>query len=633
MRTMRRCILVLSMGITVASAAPALGQRESAITETPEGLVLVQKDVGGDRWSVGFDPVTGTVTGNVFFANGSPPEFLWCTKLSGDADTLHLGCSAMGPCLQGPCADQWKPVSEVALPTSFFAVPGGSGPPPALDVTTYHFDNARTGLNPRETALTTTNVASSTFGKIGFLDVDGRVNAQPLYASGLSIAGATHDVVYAVTEHGSAYAFDADTGAQLWKVSALGAAETPSDDHNCGQISPEIGITDTPVIDRSRGPTGAIYFVAMSKDSSGSYHQRLHALDIATGAELFGGPKEVEATYPGDGDNSSNGRVVFDPGQYAERAGLLMTNGVIYTSYTSHCDQRPYTGWLIAYDASTLAQTSVLNLTPHGSEGSIWMSGTALAADMEGNIYFLDANGTFDTDLNTNGFPSHGDFGNAFLKVSTSGGLRVADYFATFDTVKQSDADLDLGSGGALVLPDLTDAAGQVRRLAVGAGKDAKIYVVDRTNMGKFDPNTNNIHQEIDGALSAGVFAMPAYFNGTVYYGAVGDHIKAFPITNAMLATSPASATATSFVYPGATPAISANGTTNGIVWAVENGASAAVLHAFDAADLSRELYNSAQAAARDGFGPGNKFIAPMIVNGKVFVGTTDGVAIFGLLH
>lgn len=516
---------------------------------------------------------------------------------------------------------------------------GGGGTPPqnsgspatAVDVVTYHNDTGRTGQNLNETVLTPGNVTAAAFGKIAFLAADGKVDAEPLYLSSLKIGGQSHNVVFAATEHASVYAFDADSGAQLWKVFLLAANETPSDDHGCGQISPEIGVTSTPVIDRGRGPNGVIYLVGMSKDPAGNYHQRLHALDLTSGAELFGGPVEIRATYPGSGANSSGGNVIFDPGQYAERAGLLLLGGALYTGWTSHCDQGPYTGWLIGYDAGTLAQTKVLNLTPNGSEGSIWMSGGGLAADSSGNIYFLDANGTFDTTLNSNGFPANGDFGNAFLKITASGPLAVADYFASSNTVQESNADEDLGSGGAIVLPDLQDASGRVRHLALGAGKDARIYMADRDAMGKFDPAADHIYQEISGALAGEVFSTPAYFNQTVYYGAVGDHIKAFKIQNALLPQSPSSQTGSSFGYPGATPSVSANGTSNGIVWAVEN-ANPAVLHAYDASDLSHELYNSNQSGSRDNFGPGNKFITPTIANGKVFVGTGTGVAVFGLL-
>ena len=497
------------------------------------------------------------------------------------------------------------------------------------DVVTYHNDDARTGQNLNEVILTPSNVNSSSFGKLNFFSTDGKVDGQPLYLSSLNLASGTLDVLYVVTEHDSVYALDANAGTVLWQVSVLGMGETPSDDHGCSQITPEIGITSTPVIDRA---AGVIYVVGMSKNASGSYFQRLHALDLTSGAERFGGPVDIRASYPGTGDNTSGGNVIFDPKQYAERAGLLLLNGTIYTTWTSHCDFRPYTGWIIAYNASTLAQSSVLNLTPNGNEGSIWMSGTAPAADSANNIYFLDANGTFDTNLTAGGFPAQGDFGNAFLKVSTSSGLAVADYFATFDTVQKSSTDTDLGSGGALVLPDLTDGVGQTWHLAVGAGKDSNLYVVNRDNMGKFNPSANNIYQELAGALPGGVWSMPAYFNNAIYYGPVGSTLRAFSITNARLTTAPTSQTSTVFEYPGTTPSISANGTSNGIVWAHEN-TSPAVLHAYTAGDLTQELYNSSQAGARDQFGAGNKFITPTIANGKVYVGTTNGVAVFGLLH
>jgi hypothetical protein len=504
----------------------------------------------------------------------------------------------------------------------------GSG----VDVVTYHDDIARTGLNANETILTPSNVNAVKFGLLMNLPVDGKVDGQPLYLSNFTAGGKIRNVVYAVTEHDSVYAFDADTGTQIWKSSILGANETTSGDHGCSQITPEIGITSTPVIDRNAGPHGTVFVVGMSLDSSSAYHQRLHALDATTGAELQNSPTEIRATYPGTGANSSGGNVIFDPGQYAERVGLLLLNGVIYMGWTSHCDAPPYTGWLMGYSESTLAQTSILNLTPNGSEGSIWMAGTGLAADANGFIYFLDANGTFETTLNANGFPTKGDFGNGFLKVSTAGGtLAVADYFETDNTVAESAADQDLGSGGALVLPDLRDAAGTVHHLAVGAGKDQIIYVVDRDSMGKFNPlNNNALYEQINGAIG-GVWSMPAYFNNSVYYGAVSDTLKAFPITNARLATTASFKSANSFPYPGTTPAVSANGVTNGIVWAVENS-SPAVLHAYDPTTL-QELYNSNQAASsRDHFGNGNKFITPLVVNGKVYVGTPAGVAVFGLL-
>jgi hypothetical protein len=505
-------------------------------------------------------------------------------------------------------------------------------PSPTVDVATYHNDSGRTGQNTNEVVLTHTNVSSATFGKVGFFAVDGLVDAQPLYLSNVAVPGkGTHDVLYVVTEKDSVYAFDATTGDVLWQASALLAGETFSDNRGCDQVTPTIGITSTPVIDRSRGPHGAIYLVAMSKDASGNYHQRLHALDITTGTELFGGPTTIQASYPGTGPNSTGSNVVFDPGQYKERTGLLLLNGVIYTAWASHCDFNPYNGWIMGFNASALAMTSVLNVTPNGTEGAIWMSGGGLAADSSGNIYFLDGNGTFDASLNSSGFPSQGDFGNAFLKLSTTGGLAVADYFEMANQASENSTDQDLGSGGGLVMLDLTDSGGAVHHLAVGAGKDANIYVVNRDSMGKFSPAGGNAYQEIDGILSGSVFSIPAYFNNTIYFGPVGTSIKAFGITNAMLSTTPSSQTGVSFSYPGATPGISANGTANAILWAVENSGGAGVLHAYDAANLVTELYNSNQAGTRDHFSD-NKFITPTIANGKVYVGTPTGVVVFGLL-
>ena len=502
----------------------------------------------------------------------------------------------------------------------------------SVDVITYHYDNGRSGQNLNETTLTLANVNSTQFGKKGEFTVDGKVDAQPLYLSQVTIGGQKKNVLYVATEHGSVYAFDADsisgtTSTFLWKTTTLGSGETTSDNRGCGQVSPEIGITATPVIDRARN---AIYVVAMSKDVSGSYFQRLHALNLSTGAELFSGPQTITATYPGTGDNSSGGNVVFDPKQYKERPGLLQINGTIYTTWSSHCDIRPYTSWVMAFNADTLAPTSVLNLVPNGSEGGIWMAGTAPAADAAGNVFFIMGNGDFDTTLNASGFPANGNCGNCFVKLSTSGGLKLADYFTPHNTVAESNADQDFGSGGGILLMDLTDSGGTTRHLSVGAGKDALIYVVDRDAMGKFNASTDQIYQEISGQLGGSVFSMPAFFNGTVYYGAVGDALKAFPVASAKLASAPSSQSTHQFGYPGTTPSVSANGSANGIVWAIEN--SGAILFAYDAADLTRELYDSNQAAGNRDHFSGNKFITPVVVNGKLYVGTSTSVAVFGLL-
>ncbi|HEY6770413.1 MAG TPA: hypothetical protein VI386_37190, partial [Candidatus Sulfotelmatobacter sp.] len=504
----------------------------------------------------------------------------------------------------------------------------------AFDVATYQYDNTRAGVNPSETALTPANVNSTVFGKIGFYPVDGPIDGQPLYLSQVVIPSkGTHNIVYAVTEKDSVYAYEADHANILWQVSLLGAGETPSDDHGCpSQVSPDIGITSTPVIDRNMGPHGALYTVAMSKDSSGKYFQRVHALDLTTGAELFNGPTVVQASFPGTGQGSVGGNVIFDPGQYKERVGLLLSNGILYTMWASHCDYLPYTGWIIGYDASTLAQAQVLNITPNGAWGAVWMSGAAPAADLNGDIYFLDGNGTFDTTLDTNGFPIDHDFGNSFIRLSTTGTLQVADYFTMFNTADETAIDQDLGSGGAAVLVDVLDNSHNLHQLAIGAGKDKVIYIVDRVMMGKFNAATNNIYQEVTGALNHGVFSKPAYFNNTIYFGAVSDNIRAFQISNAFLSASSSSQSGGTYQYPGATPTISANGISNAIVWAVEDS-SPAVLHAYDATNLANELYNSNQASgSRDHFTTVDKFIVPIVTSGKVFVGTTSGIAVFGLL-
>jgi IPT/TIG domain len=505
------------------------------------------------------------------------------------------------------------------------------------NILTFHNDNMRTGQNLAETTLTPANVSVSKFGKLFSVAMDGKVDAEPLLVSSLNMPGVgSRNVAFSATEHDSLYAFDADKGTLYWQISLLKSGETSSDSRGCNQVVPEIGVTSTPVIDLTAGPHGTIYVVAMSKNSTGSYFQRLHAIDITTGAEQFGGPVDIAATYPGTGDNSGNGSVVFDPKQYKARPALLISNGIVYTSWGSHCDLRPYTGWTLGYDRLTLAQKSVLNFAPNGEGAAIWAgSGGGVSADSSGNLFFITANGTFDTVLNGSGFPSQGDFGNSFVRISPSGNaLVVADYWSMFNSVSESSADEDLGSGGILLLPDLADSTGTTRHLGVGAGKDRNLYLFDRDNMGKFDAvNNGTLYQEVPNALSGSEFSTPAWFNGTLYFGGVGDVLRAFKVTAAMLGSTATSASATTFAFPGTTPSVSANGLTNGIVWAVENSSNA-VLHAYDATDLVTELYNSNQAAGgRDNFGAGNKFMTPAVGNGKVYVGTPNGVAVFGELR
>jgi outer membrane protein assembly factor BamB len=492
-------------------------------------------------------------------------------------------------------------------------------------------------------------VNASHFGKLFTVPVDGKVDAEPLYVTDLKMPNhGTHNVVVAATEHDTVYVFDANNGTVYWHVSLLKPGEMPSDRRNCSQVIPEIGITATPVIDRHIGPNGTIYLVAMSKDGNGHYYQRLHALDLATGAETLRGPVDIHAQFPGTGDNTNGHDVVFAPEQHEDRAALLLSKGIVYTSWSSHCDIRPYTGWTIGYDQSTLKQTGVFDYAPNGSEAAIWASGGGTAADAQGNLYFSVGNGTFDTTLNAQGFPAKADYGNAFVRLTPEPGhppsqaLPVTDYWTMYNTVAESDKDVDLGSGG-LLLFDAKDAQGKLLHLGTGTGKDHNVYVFNQDAMGKFNPkNNSNIYQELPGALHGREFASPAIYGDTVYYGAVDDQVRAFKISDGKLQPQPTSVTKAVFPYPGTTPVVSADGSKDGIVWAYDNGASGhganhshvpAVLHAYNASNLAQELYNSNQAPnGRDQFGVGNKFIVPTVIDGHVYVGTTDSVVAFGLL-
>jgi hypothetical protein len=506
---------------------------------------------------------------------------------------------------------------------------GTAGVTFGTDVLTYHDDAMRSGQDLTESVLTPQNVNAASFGKLRVLAADGLVDAAPVIASGLTVGGSQRNVVYVASEHDSVYAYDADSGALLVNVSLLGAGETPSDNRGCSQVTPQIGITATPVIDRSAGPDGTLYVVAMSKDGSGHYYQRLHALDLVTLADRVP-PQTIQAVAAGNGPNSSGGMLAFDPGQYKERAALLLSGGQIYLAFASHCDITPYNGWIMAYDENSLAQTQVLQITPNGTDGAIWDTG-GMAADSGGNIYAAAGNGTFDTALDANGMPAQQDFGNAALKLSSTGGkLAVTDYFTPSNTVSQSANDVDFGSGSVLLLVDQADSAGTMHHLLVAGGKDGTLYLLDRDHLGGFNAAADAVYQQI--AVGGGLYSAPVYFNGSVYVGDVNGTLKAYTFANARLPANPSSQTAGTFSYPGTSPAISAQGSANAILWAVQSApGSPAVLHAYDPADLGQEYYNSTQAAGgRDSFGNGNKFITPVIANGKVFVATPDGVAVFG---
>ena len=537
-----------------------------------------------------------------------------------------IGCSLF----LSSCGGDITPTGSVSSASSSSSVSSASSSgsssssgasPTSTDVLTYHNDSARTGQNLTETVLTPANVNSTTFGLKGILSADGLVDAAPLVVSNLSINGTAHNVVYVATENDSVYAYDADSLALLKQVSLLGSGETAASiTGGCNQVAPLMGITATPVIDRGNGPHGTLFVVAMSQDTNGNAIQRLHALDLVTLGDLTPAVS-IQASTAGSGANASNGMLTFDGRQYKERSALLLSGGLIYTTWASNCDINPYNGWIIAYSEASLAQARVLNLTPNGTQGAIWNTG-GLLDDGAGSLYGLLGNGTFDTQQ---------DYGNAAVRISTAGAtLTVADYFTPSNSVTESNGDVDFGSGSPMLLPTLTDASGTSRQLMFAAGKDGRIFLLDRTNLGSFNASVNQVYQLLSGALPGPMFSAPAYYNGVVYVGGVNAPLQAFALSNAQLPASATSKSATTFSYPGSFPSVSGNGTSNGIVWAVET-AGPAVLHAYNPANLAQEYYNSTQAGSRDSFGSGNKFITPVIANGHVFVGTPSGVAVFGL--
>jgi hypothetical protein len=505
--------------------------------------------------------------------------------------------------------------------------------PAQVNVLTFHNDNARTGQNLNETTLTPINVNTNTFGLLFSDTVDGQIYAQPLYMAAVAITNnGTHNVVFVATENDSVYAFDADNNAgsnaaPLWQASFIkpsaGVTTVPSGDVDSPNISPVIGITSTPVIDPS---TGTLYVEAKTKEVSGAntaYIHRLHALDLGSGAEKFGGPVVIQPEVPGTGlGNNGMGLVLFNGLRHLNRPALLLANGVVYVAYASHGDTPPYHGWVLGFNAQTLQPQGVFNTTPNGRLGGVWESGDGPATDDSSNIYVITGNGTFDG-------TTDGDYGDSYLKLTPSGtNLIVADYFTPYNQASLLSADTDVGSGGLVVLPDAVGSAAHPH-LAVGTGKDGIIHLVDRDNLGRFNSTNNDqIVQSI--ALPVGCMSTPAYFNNTLY-SVCNATLRAFSFSGGLLITTPSSVSSIKFPFPGGSPSISANGTSNGIVWMLQNSSSA-VLHALTAANLAVELYNSQQAGARDALGAAVKYAVPSVANGKVYAGTASALSVFGLI-
>ena len=508
--------------------------------------------------------------------------------------------------------------------------------PCAAQVLTAQYDTARTGATVRETTLTPGNVNFGRFGKVFSFKVDGDVYAQPLFLPKVEIPGkGIHNVIFIATEHNSVYAFDAggEPAEPLWQVNFLNASAgitaVPARDVACHFIAPEIGITPTPAIDLQ---SGTIYVLARTKENRGAlssdrYVQKLHALAVTTGAEKFGGPVEIKASVKGKGAGGSGGEVAFDALRELPRAALLIAGGQVYLTWGSSCDVGPYHGWVMAYDAHTLAQTAVFNTSPDAEESGIWQSDNGPAADEEGNVYVATGNGRFTAAAGGR------DYGDSLLKLAAVGGsFRLLDYFTPSDEKALNSQDADLGSGGPLLLPA---QAGDARRLVLIGGKDGSLYVLDRERLGKFQAGSSNAIQVIH--FGDGIYSAPAYWNGRVYLLASKDRLESFPIRQGKLAEKPDATGTQRFGNPGATPAISADGARNGIVWLIEskawNGADRpAVLHAYDAANVTRELWNSEQNPDRDRVGQTLRFTIPTVVNGRVYVDAKGRVDVYGLL-
>ena len=504
-------------------------------------------------------------------------------------------------------------------------------------VTTQRYGNERTGQNLKEYALNPTVLAThGAFGKLFSCAVDGPVYAQPLWVANLAIGGGTHNVVFVVTQHATVYAFDADAAPcrTYWKVSLLPSGETPvpaADTGEAGDVPGEFGITGTPVIDLTRG---TLYAVATSKAAGPSYWYRLHALNIATGGERAGSPAVTAATVSG---------VVFDPRYHMQRPGLLLANNTVYIAFGSHGDIQPYSGWLLGYDATTLTQNAAFNFAPHGVRSAVWMVGAGPAADSAGNVYLATANGTFDASSAT---APNDDYGDSMVKLAAAGGLTVSDYFTPSNQASLESADLDFGTSGVVLLADSLGSVAHPH-LAVGGDKEAKIFLVDRDNMGRYTAaGPDKIVQtlQINGmgnCITCGLFTTPSVWGNHLYVGAINDTLKSYSISNAAISLQPTSQSAETYGYPGTNPVISAAGTTGAVAWTVDTNANGtgttgssaagpAILRAYDATNLATRLWSN-NASGADAAGLAVKFAVPTVANGKVYLGCQAELTVYGL--
>ena len=641
------------------SATNAGGTGNATLTLTISSVALVTIIVSPQNAVIqdsGGSTTTQAYTATGYFSDGSSQN------LTSSVSWASTNTSVATVTPSGVATSASLPAGQSAGFTSITATSGSINGVSILSVTshtgngfagvfTQHNDISRTGQNLNETVLTPTVVGSTTtFGKLFTQPVDGFIYAQPLYVPNVTIPGnGTHNVVYVVTEGDSVYAFDADSNtggnsSPLWHASLIDTAHGATagettvnsvSDLNCTDLIPQVGITSTPVIDPS---ANVMYVVAKSKLTNGSFVQRLHVLNITTGNEVAPGPVAISASVPGTADGGTTDD--FQPLPQLNRSGLLLVNGTVYVGFGSHCDAPEYQGWLFAYDATTLAQKAVLDDSPNYIGGGIWLSGTGLAADSQANLFVPTGNGPFDTTGTVL------DFGDSIFKSNLgSGTLFPIDYFTPFNQEALNANDTDVSSGGVLLLPD--QAGGHPHELVEGS-KEGTIYVIDRDQMTTgnqhYCANCNSdpqIVQELPAAIG-GVRGGPAFWNNTVYFWGANDALQAYPMSSGQLATSPASSSTFILNYPGAVPVVSANGATNGIVWAIDatqfgppqqSSAGPAVLHAFNATNVANEFYNTTMAAnGRDTAGSAVKFTVPTVANGKVYMGTQTELDVYGPL-
>jgi hypothetical protein len=617
----------IASGTVTATASVGTTSAAASITVNPQLKSLTSISITPDQLSI---PIGGTqqlaATGH--YSDNTQAD-LTTTATWQSSNGKVASVSSTGALFAVAAGQANIIATDTSIGATLGVVVNGIGATP-VDVLTWRNDLARTGQNLNETVLTPTNVNVSTFGKKFSFAVDGYVYGQPLVVTNQNISDGTHNVVYVVTANDSVYAFDADgaTTTPYWQDSLTNAANglLAVAGANLG-VGDFWGIIATPVIDRSRN---TIYVVSRVVNTNGdpanasSYHQYIHALDLSTGAEKTGQPVEISVCVPGSGADTSGGQVCFNPWKENNRVSLALVNDVVYAGWASLNDVDPYHGWVLGYDADTLKLVATFNSTPNGKEGGFWMAGAAPACDSSGNLYLVSGNGDFSA--------SADNYGQSAVRLGyANGAFALTDYFTPFNWAMMDIPDLDVGSGGALLLPD--NNSSHPHQITF-SGKEGNIFLVDRDSMGQFQSlNDSQIVQEIAGAFPKGIFSTPAYWNGNLYYVGNGDVITQFTWTNGLISSTPVAVGTSPYSFPGASPAVSANGTSSAIVWTMERTSTGnhITLHAYDATNVANELYNSTQNAARDDAGLAVKFTVPTIANGKVYIGTIYKLEVYGL--